>query len=292
VTWWGNIRFEPTFTPDLCRLLAAAGLVAVTGGLEVASDRVLDKMKKGISIDKAARSAQAFREAGILVHAYLMYGFPTQSLQETIDAMEVVRQLFHHDVLTSGFWHRFVLTRHSGIAQAPQAYDVRVVESAGNLTHNDLEHIDTQGADHERFDDVLPLALESWMQGRGLEAPLRSWFDLARVPGPVPAPSESPDRIARTLEEAPLLPRDSDRIVWLGGTPLLAGDHLVLHHSDGVETLHGTHEQVQWLADLLAATTPDQSAITLQEARTSFPGPWDEFADRWNTARRAGLVVV
>jgi len=36
VTLWGNIRFEKTFTPDLCRLLSAAGLVAVTGGLEVA----------------------------------------------------------------------------------------------------------------------------------------------------------------------------------------------------------------------------------------------------------------
>ncbi|MFT4978181.1 MAG: hypothetical protein ACI8S6_004089, partial [Myxococcota bacterium] len=28
VSWWGNIRFEKSFTPDLCRLLAASGLIA------------------------------------------------------------------------------------------------------------------------------------------------------------------------------------------------------------------------------------------------------------------------
>ncbi len=33
VSWWGNIRFERAFTPDLTRLLAASGLIAVTGGL-------------------------------------------------------------------------------------------------------------------------------------------------------------------------------------------------------------------------------------------------------------------
>lgn len=76
LSWWGNIRFERTFTPDLCRLLAAAGCIAVTGGLEVASDRLLAKMEKGVTIEQVAQAAQAFSNAGVLVHAYLMYGFP------------------------------------------------------------------------------------------------------------------------------------------------------------------------------------------------------------------------
>ena len=98
-TFWGNIRFEAAFTPDLCRLLSAAGLVAVTGGLEVASDRLLKAMDKGITVEQAARAASAFQGAGVLVHAYLMYGFPTQTDAETIDAMEVVRQLFAEGLL-------------------------------------------------------------------------------------------------------------------------------------------------------------------------------------------------
>ena len=79
---------------DLCRLLKASGCIAVSGGLEVASDRLLAKMKKGVTVAQVARVAQAFTTAGIMVHAYLMYGFPTQTAQETVDALEMVRQVF------------------------------------------------------------------------------------------------------------------------------------------------------------------------------------------------------
>ena len=39
ISWWTNIRFEKSFTRDLCLLLKASGCIAVSGGLEVASDR-------------------------------------------------------------------------------------------------------------------------------------------------------------------------------------------------------------------------------------------------------------
>ena len=94
ITWWGNIRFEKTFTPALCELLARSGCVAVSGGLEVASDRLLALMKKGVTVEQVARVTRAFTDAGVMVHAYLMYGFPTETEQETIDALERVRQLF------------------------------------------------------------------------------------------------------------------------------------------------------------------------------------------------------
>ncbi|HMX11873.1 MAG TPA: radical SAM protein, partial [Burkholderiaceae bacterium] len=79
ISWWTNIRFEKSFTPELCRHLAASGCIAVSGGLEVASDRLLALMQKGVSVAQVARVTHAFGEAGILVHAYLMYGFPTQT---------------------------------------------------------------------------------------------------------------------------------------------------------------------------------------------------------------------
>ena len=74
ITWWGNIRFEKT-TTALCERLAAAGLVAVSGGPRVASDRLLKLMQKGVTVEQVARVTRAFTDAGIMVHAYLMYGF-------------------------------------------------------------------------------------------------------------------------------------------------------------------------------------------------------------------------
>ena len=103
ISWWGNIRFEKSFTPALCQQLADSGCIAISGGLEVASDRLLALMKKGVSVDQVARVTKGFADAGILVHAYLMYGFPTQTVQDTVDAPEYVRQLFANGASRAGF---------------------------------------------------------------------------------------------------------------------------------------------------------------------------------------------
>lgn len=75
IIWWTNIRFEKSFTEDLCHLLKASGCIAVSGGLEVASDRLLALIQKGVTVEGVSEVAYHFSKAGILVHAYLMYGF-------------------------------------------------------------------------------------------------------------------------------------------------------------------------------------------------------------------------
>ena len=150
VIWWTNIRFEKSFTTDLCRLLKASGCIAVSGGLEVASDRLLDKMKKGVTVAQVARVANAFTESGIMVHAYLMYAFPTQTEQETIDSLEMVRQMFEEGVIQSGFWHQFAMTAHSPVGLNPKAFEVeKIGPSFGGFADNDLMHDDPLGANHE-----------------------------------------------------------------------------------------------------------------------------------------------
>ena len=125
VSWWTNIRFEKSFTRDLCILLKASGCIAVSGGLEVASDRLLELIQKGITVSQVARVNRHFTEAGIMVHAYLMYGFPTQTAQETIDSLEMVRQLFEAGILQSAFWHQFTMTAHSPVGLEPEKFRVR-----------------------------------------------------------------------------------------------------------------------------------------------------------------------
>lgn len=120
VTWWTNIRFEKSFTRDLCYLLKLSGCVAVSGGLEVASDRLLQLIDKGVSVEQVARVTRNFTEAGIMVHAYLMYGYPTQTVQETVDSLEMVRQMFEMGILQSGFWHQFAMTAHSPVGINPE----------------------------------------------------------------------------------------------------------------------------------------------------------------------------
>jgi radical SAM superfamily enzyme YgiQ (UPF0313 family) len=184
ISWWGNIRFEKSFTPELCQQLADSGCIAVSGGLEVASDRLLKLMQKGVSVDQVARVTHAFSEAGILVHAYLMYGFPTQTVQDTVDALEYVRQLFAAGCIQSGFFHRFACTVHSPVGLHPERYGVTLKPLPPvTFAKNDVGFTDPAGVDHDRLGIALNKALYNYMHGIGLDDDVRGWFD-ERVPKP------------------------------------------------------------------------------------------------------------
>jgi radical SAM superfamily enzyme YgiQ (UPF0313 family) len=180
ITWWGNIRFEKSFTPELTALLSRSGCVAISGGLEVASDRLLGLIKKGVTVEQVARVTRAFTESGIMVHAYLMYGFPGETTQETVDSLERVRQLFAADCVQSGFWHRFAATAHSPIGQNPDLFGIRLRNparpSAAGFARNDLAFDDPTGTDHEFLGAGLRRALYNYMLGIGLDYDVRTWF--------------------------------------------------------------------------------------------------------------------
>jgi radical SAM superfamily enzyme YgiQ (UPF0313 family) len=182
ISWWGNIRFEKSFTPELCHRLADSGCIAVSGGLEVASDRLLKLMQKGVSVEQVARVTRAFTDAGILVHAYLMYGFPTQTVQDTVDALEYVRQLFAAGCIQSGFFHRFACTVHSPVGRHPEQFGVRLKPLPKvSFAKNDVGFIDPSGVDHDVLGVALNKALYNYMHGLGLDQDVRSWF-AGRVP--------------------------------------------------------------------------------------------------------------
>jgi radical SAM superfamily enzyme YgiQ (UPF0313 family) len=178
ISWWGNIRFEKSFDAGLCRLLAESGCIAVTGGLEVASDRLLKLMKKGVSVEQVARVTRAFSDAGILVHAYLMYGFPTQTAQDTVDALEYVRQLFVAGCIQSAFFHRFTCTVHSPVGKHPEQYGVTLSPPLRTtFANNDINFTDATGIDHDVFGAALKKALYNYMHGIGLDLDVREWFE-------------------------------------------------------------------------------------------------------------------
>ncbi|MFP8835411.1 B12-binding domain-containing radical SAM protein [Hydrogenophaga sp. XSHU_21] len=200
ISWWGNIRFEKTFTPELAQLLADSGCIAMSGGLEVASDRLLALMKKGVTVEQVARVTKGFSDAGILVHAYLMYGFPTQTVQDTVDALEYVRQLFQNGCIQSGFFHRFSCTVHSPVGLDPAAYGIQLIPLPPvTFAKNDIGFIDPTGVDHDALGIGLRKALYNYMHGTGLDEDVRAWFD--HLPHPVPRTTVKKRFIERALAQ-------------------------------------------------------------------------------------------
>ena len=286
VTWWTNIRFEKSFTRDLCTLLRASGCVAVSGGLEVASDRLLELIQKGVTVAQVARVTNHFTEAGILVHAYLMYGFPTQTAQETIDSLEMVRQLFEAGIVQSGFWHQFAMTAHSPVGLAPEQFGAK-----------------RDAAPEGRF----AKSLLNYMHGIGFELPLHSWFDFK-----TPRTSIPKTYIADSLEEPPSISiKSGAKVVWLGSLPSLTTsvknkkgrqwETATLTFYDKKETFAITADQPQgtWLAAMLLQMAVAQpQTLTFQEVKQDYEkAGLEDFELFWfskpvNRLRESGLVVV
>lgn len=255
VNWWTNIRFEKSFTYDLCRLLAASGCIAISGGLEVASDRLLKLIAKGVSIEQVSRVNENFNRAGVMVHAYLMYGFPTQTDQETIDSLEVVRQMFEEGIMQSAFWHRFAMTAHSPVGLNPNQFKVKnLTPELGIFANNDLEHEDPTGANHDLYGKGLEKSLYNYMHGLALDHPLQNWFDHK-----VPKTSLPPDLIAKHLSQPDGREiKPNYKMLWIGG-PVKYNKKkkalIILNNQESLEISCPENEGV-WLSDILKSVSP------------------------------------
>jgi radical SAM superfamily enzyme YgiQ (UPF0313 family) len=298
VSWWTNIRFEKSFHFDLCKLLAASGCIAVSGGLEVASDRLLKLIDKGVSVEQVAQINRNFIDADIMVHAYLMYGFPSQTEQETIDSLEVVRQMFELGILQSAFWHRFAMTAHSPVGMQPAAFKVsKVSEEEGTFANNDIEYIDPSGIDHGVFSDGLKKSLYNYMHNHGLDFSLSDWFDFE-----IPETLHSADLIKEYLEnEQSKAIKDSDKIYWIGEQVSYNIDNALLHvHSlSGVMGVECSNPLGTWIAELLnrisIIKSPSYTAVSLKsEYQEKIGNNYNDFlnSDLFFSLREMGLIFV
>lgn len=290
VTWWTNIRFEKNFTQDLCLLLKASGCIAVSGGLEVASDRLLKLIDKGVTVEQVAQVTRNFTEANIMVHSYLMFGYPTQTEQETIDSLEMVRQLFELGIIQSGFWHQFALTAHSPIGLHPEEYGITPKHKEISFANNDIDFVDQTGIDHSKFHLGLKKSLFNYMHGIGFELSLQSWFDFK-----IPRTTISPDFIADCLEnEQQFITKPSAKVVWLGNEPSLreytkskkgnTWELIELTFHDTVEMLQISidKEQGNWLVAQLPHLTPYQKKTTsFSSLKADFESQFEDFELFW-----------
>ncbi len=276
VSWWTNIRFEKSFSRDLCLLLKASGCIAISGGLEVASDRLLELIQKGVTVAQVAQVTRNFTEAGIMVHAYLMYGFPTQTAQETIDSLEMVRQMFEIGTLQSGFWHQFAMTAHSPVGMFPEQFGVKKdTEAIGTFANNDIFYQDPTGTDHDAFSYGLKKSLLNFMHGICFEYPLQEWFDFK-----IPRTKVPKNYIEKALSEEDFtMLKPSAKIVWLGKKPQVSyttskkGESSTLTFHDKKETfsIKVNKNQGDWVAEILELiSTKNKKTFTFQEIKTHY----------------------
>ena len=306
VTWWTNIRFEKSFTLGLCKLLQASGCIAISGGLEVASDRLLQLIDKGVTVEQVADVTRNLTESGIMVHAYLMYGYPTQTVQETMDSLEMVRQLFELGVIQSGFWHQFALTAHSPVGLNPEAYGIVPKLEEISFANNDVQFVDKTGINHAQFSQGLKASLFNYMHGVGFDLPLHQWFDFR-----VPKTTVSKQYI-QSLLERPVLPKfnANAKVIWLGSvgevesfTKSKKGNiwemvKCTFYHNKSTIELQFEKGEGDWLVQTLSALHPsEKGGKKLSDLKLSFELQFENFELFWSSKsvqklQEVGLIVV
>ncbi len=306
VSWWTNIRFEKSFTADLCVVLKASGCIAVSGGLEVASDRLLALIKKGVTVEQVAQVTSNFTESGIMVHAYLMYGYPTQTIQETVDSLEMVRQLFEVGILQSGFWHQFAMTAHSPVGMFPEEFGVIPELNEITFANNDIAFKDKTNIDHNKFSFGLKKSLFNYMHGICFDFELQEWFDFK-----IPRTKIDPDYIVSCLEkEADFNIKPSSKIVWIGGNPISEAFtkskkgstwemmKLTFHDKSKTFTISLEKDKAEWLiATLEKVAIQKDITVPFGKLKESFENQFEDFELFWyskpiTTLREFGLLVL
>ncbi|PQA92059.1 radical SAM protein [Chryseobacterium shigense] len=290
VTWWTNIRFEKSFTRDLCYLLKISGCVAVSGGLEVASDRLLQLIDKGVSVEQVARVTRNFTEAGIMVHAYLMYGYPTQTVQETVDSLEMIRQMFEMGILQSGFWHQFAMTAHSPVGINPEEFGVTPVKEEILFANNDIDFTDKTGIDHSKFSFGLKKSLFNYMHGINFEFPLQDWFDFK-----IPRTQVHPDYIHDCLlDDSSFSFKGNSKVIFLTKNVIAenrvknkkkysgAYTLLTFHLKTNIIRIDLEQDKAEWLMGVLEENSIENpKKLTAQQLKNQFEENFEDFELFW-----------
>lgn len=296
-TWWTNIRFEKAFTGDLCRLMAAAGCIAVSGGLEAASDRLLEMINKGVNIETATIAMRNFYYSGIMVHTYLMYGLPTQTLQETVDSLEIVRQMFKAELIDSAFWHRYAMTAHSPSGQNPEAFGVRRKGHGQNpFANNEIYFAEDRGYNINIAGDALRLSLANYMNGAGIDRAAHKWF-ACKAPQTTVENSVITDHLIKP--DSSRIFDEGARVIWTGtALPVKTNEGLLLNNPSKQKIVTLKPHLSDFIIAACSLCSDLDKIVKISEIHDVFKEYSDEsfaafyLSKKWDIMREYGLLQI
>lgn len=295
-SWWTNIRFEASFTGDLCNLMAEAGCIAVSGGLETANDRLLSLINKGVTVEQATITMRNFYYSGIMVHTYLMFGLPTQTLQDSVDALEVVRQMFRAELINSAFWHRYAMTLHSPSGENPEAFGVRrKSKNINSFANNEIYFAEDRGYNINIVGDALRTSLANYLIGEGIDRPAHKWFEC----------KAQPTTIENSLITDQLIKPDNSRIfneharlVWIGGAVVRTDEGIMVYANASTKEIKFADADADFLVEIVGTCSDLNRKITFADAREQYQKYSTEpfvilyHSKKWDMLRGFGLLQL
>ena len=157
ITWGAEARFERILTQDFVSTLKEGGCRFLIFGLESASQRILNAMNKGntIEIDKAV--LKACSSNGIYVNLQTFIGFPTETPEE---AWSTINYLIDNERSISCFgFGCFELEKDTPVYNMPKKYGVGSISIPNERTLRDyFDYVPLIGMTMAEAENELDLA--------------------------------------------------------------------------------------------------------------------------------------
>jgi len=155
-------RLEKAFDRDLFHLAHTAGLRMVLWGFESANERIYRLMNKGEVNGKYERleiMRNAF-EAGIWNFLFLMFDFPTETLEEAKETVDFVRD--NRKILSHSTGGSFMLGDNSQILENPDKYSLTNIRKISNGFNFAYTFTDSRGKTQEQKKELNDYKQAQW----------------------------------------------------------------------------------------------------------------------------------
>jgi len=156
----GLYKFETYFKPADYHRMYEVGLRSLYIGLETASERVQKHMRKNNLQSTMLRNLRDAHNAGIWNHAFVFFGFPTETEEEAEESIQFL--LDNADIIHSEGTGTFSFEHNAPIANLPEGFGVvEVLEKPNRVLELYYDYrvrsgLDAQGAELmvERFTEL------------------------------------------------------------------------------------------------------------------------------------------
>ncbi len=112
-----------TLSPERCRMLYDSGCRTLCFGMESGSQRILDAMKKNITVKKNFEAIKMGQEAKLITIGYFMLGFPGETKQTIQETIEFIKE---SDIDQAQFY-TFIPLPGCEVYKYPEKFGVQII---------------------------------------------------------------------------------------------------------------------------------------------------------------------
>ena len=153
INWYCNSRLETSLSKDILLKGREAGLRMILWGVESGSDRIMTLINKGIDLSKRLEILKNASDADIWNFAYIFFGFPTETLQDVMDTINIVCN--NTDIIHAYGRSRFTLGKHALLNNNSEDYGVIKLPEKEESFSSNASYVIKEGISSVELDKMI-----------------------------------------------------------------------------------------------------------------------------------------